>query len=255
MLTKDAITDALSTQFATSVRLREKRPNVMQIFTPFVHEDGDMLDMYLNDRDGLLRVSDYGKTLMRLSYNFELDTENKIRIFHDLLSQNGVEFDESTGHIFLDTSPSSVGAAVMHFSQVVAKVSRLDVLRREIVSGLFFEMVQQFITESLQQFNPQFKQQPIIGRDDLEVPYVFAIEPRPVFLFAVRGSTQATDAAYSFMAFQQVKVQFKGYVVHDDIEKLPAKARKRVTSAADKQFVSLEDFREHAALFLGRDAA
>ena len=255
MLTSDSIADALSTQFATSVRLREKRPNVMQVFTPFVHEDGDMLDMYLTERDGRLRVCDFGKTLMRLSYNFELDTDNKVRIFHDLLAQNGVDFDEANGHIYLDTTTTSVGAAVMHFSQVIAKVSRLDILRRENVSALFFEMVQEFISESLKQFNPQFKIHPLPGRDDIEVPFVFAIGPRPVYLFAVRRSAQATDAAYSFMAFQQEKLPFKGYVVHEDLDRLPAKARKRVTSAADKQFVSLEDFREHAAQFLERDAA
>ena len=47
----------------------------------------------------------------------------------------------------------------------------------------------------------------------------------------------------------------KGYVVHDDFEAIPAKDCKRITRAADKQFVSLADFQENASIVLAREIA
>jgi len=40
--------------------------------------------------------------------------------------------------------------------------------------------------------------------------------------------------------------------VHEDIEKLPRKDRVRITSACDKQFTSLEDFKQNAKQYLER---
>ncbi len=45
---------------------------------------------------------------MRLSYSFDLDTDNKQRIFKELLAENRVEFDESSGNIFIDTSEEHI---------------------------------------------------------------------------------------------------------------------------------------------------
>jgi hypothetical protein len=254
MIPLSTIENALAAQFHDNVRLKKRRPNVFQVYAPFFHEDGDMLDMFIEPQNGGVRVCDFGKTLMRLSYTFELNTENKRRIFHELLSENRVEFDDANGNIYLDSTAEDVCSAVLHFSQVVAKVSRLDVLKREIVSGLFFDLVDEFVTQELNAYSPNLRAIPIPGKDEYEVTCEFAIKPHPVYLIAVRGSSRARLAALSFLEFQRAGLKFKGCVVHDDMEALPAKDRKRITSAADKQFPSLLDFREHAAGFLSRVA-
>jgi hypothetical protein len=253
MISQATIENALASQFHDRVRLKPRRANILQVYAPFYHEDGDMLDMFIEPRDGGVRVCDFGKTLMRLSYDFEIDSENKLRIFHDLLTQNQVEFDEATGNIYLDTTENNICNSVLHLSQVIAKVSKLDVLKREIVSGLFFEMVDEFITSDLLDFNPRLKAHPLPGRDEVEVNCEFAIRPHPVYLFAVRNSSQAKLATIAFLEFQRAALPFKGYVVHDDMESLPKNDRKRLTSAADKQFISLDDFRENAASVLRRE--
>jgi hypothetical protein len=255
MISQTAITNALGQQFHSNVSLKLKRPNIYQIVAPFYHEDGDMLDIYIQPSEMGLRICDFGKTLMRLSYTFDLDTDNKRRIFNDLLKENQVDFDPTAGNIFFDTSEDHLCNSLLHFSQVIAKVSRLDVLRREIVSGLFFEMVDSFISENLREFNPMPRALPMPGRDDLEVTCAFNIKPHPVYLFAVRSSNQALRATISFLEFQRAALKFKGYVVHDDFDSLATKDRKRITSAADKQFVSLDDFRENARNVLLREAA
>jgi len=251
----DSLAATFGRQFNANVRLTQKRGDVLQVHAPFYHEDGDMLDIFIAPTPEGFRLSDYGMTLMRLSYSFDLDSDNKQRIFKELLAENQVEFDESSGEIFLYTNESGLCIALLQFAQTIAKVSRLDVLKRAFVSGLFFEMVDEFILAELGEFSPVPKLQPIPGRDDLEVTCAFEIQPKPVYLYAVRSSSQARLATIAFLEFQKAAMRFTGCVVHDDFEALPGKDRKRITSAADKQFISLDDFRQHSKEFLRREKA
>jgi len=50
-------------------------------------------------------------------------------------------------------------------------------------------------------------------------------------------------------------IAFKSVVVHEDFENLRRNDRTRITNAADKQFTTLDDFREKAEEFLAREAA
>lgn len=255
MIGQDTIVAALGSQFNKHVRLSERRPGIFQVHAPLFHEDGDMLDIFVEPTgDDTLRVCDYGMTLMRLSYNFDLDTDNKQRIFAELIKKNNVEFDERDGNIYIEATPESLCPALLQLSQTIAKVSSLEVLKREVVSGLFFEMVDDFIAKHLQEFNPQLRAMPL-GRDDLEVTCAFHIKPHPVYLYAVRGSAQARLAALVFLECQRAEMMFKGYVVHDNFESLSTKDKSRITSAADKQFINFEDFRERSRSTLLRDVA
>ena len=74
------ITRKLSEQFNGKLRVGEKRPGIYQLFLPLYHEDGDMIEMYLQKENGHWKISDYAMALMRLSYSYDIDTENKEKI-------------------------------------------------------------------------------------------------------------------------------------------------------------------------------
>jgi hypothetical protein len=192
-------------------------------------------------------------TLMRLSYTFGLDTPHKEQILQRILAENRVA--EENGNLFIDVHPDSLYPAVMQFAQTMAKVANMQLFRREVVRSLFHEMVTEFVETKLAQYNPRASVFPIPDRDDLEVDFLFDIRPRPVFLFGVRDFAQARLAAISCLEFQRARVRFKSFVVHEDFDALGRKDRSRITSAADKQFISLDDFRENAEQVLEREAA
>lgn len=53
----------LKQQFNGHVAFRERRPGVVQVMAPLFHEDGDMVDIFLDEaRNGTskLRISDRG---------------------------------------------------------------------------------------------------------------------------------------------------------------------------------------------------
>jgi len=246
--------DILKAQFNNRVSLRPKRQGIMQLIAPLFHEDGDMIDIFLEDiNNDHVRVSDYGMTLMRLSYSYDIDTPNKDRIFNRIISENGVNCEK--GKLYIDTTKDMLYQTVLQFAQTVAKVSNMRIYKREVIQSLFYELLQEFIDERLNKYNPKSKIFPISERDDLEVDYQFDLKNHPVYLFGIKDTAKARLATISCLEFQRAKLNFKAFAVHEDFDSLSKKDRNRITSATDKQFISLDDFRQNAEQVLEREAA
>lgn len=249
--------DVLKTEFNGHVAFRERRLGLVQIVAPLFHEDGDMIDIFLDmhsNGDQKVRISDHGLTLMRLSYSFDLDTENKQRIFHRILSENRMQ--EEDGRIHMDTEPERLFPAVLQFAQTVAKISSMRHFRREVIQSLFYELLEEFIEERLAAFSPRRRVYPIPEHDEYEVDFQFDLSSRPIFLFGVKDDAKARLATISCLEFQRRHIPFKSVIVHDDFEDgISKKDRTRITSASDKQFMSLDDFQENGPQFFAREAA
>ncbi len=236
---------------------RERRPGVLQVLAPLFHEDGDMVDIFLDEPvngSGKVRIGDHGLTLMRLSYAYDLDTENKQRIFNRILSENRIQ--EQDGRLYIEAEPERLYPALLQFAQTVAKVSSMQYYKREVIQNLFYEQLAEFVEEKLAGYNPRRNMMPIPDHDEYEVDYQFDIGPRPLFLFGVKDNDKARLATISCLEFQRRRIPFKGVMVHQDFESaITKKDRTRITSASDKQFPSLDDFRENGPQFFERERA
>ncbi|MBI3682793.1 MAG: DUF1828 domain-containing protein [Acidobacteria bacterium] len=172
--------ELLRQQFNGHVAFRERRPGVVQVLAPLFHEDGDMVDIFIDEpRNGSnrVRISDHGMTLMRLTYNYDLDTENKLRIFNRILAENRIS--EQDGRLYIEAEPERLYPAILQFAQTVAKVSSMQFFKREVIQSLFYEQLAEFIEERLAEFNPRARVLPIPDHDEYEVDYQFYAGPRP----------------------------------------------------------------------------
>lgn len=237
--------------FVDRINIREKRPGIYQIIMPLYHEDGDMIDIFIQEKNGIYYLCDYGMTLMRLSYSYEIDTSNKETIFQRILSENRLE--EDNGNISFITKKESLYTDIMHVSQVYMKIGSMRYFKREIIESLFYEMLNETITKELTEFKPKANVLPIPERDDLEADYEFMPNGHPVYLFGVKDVAKARLVTISCLEYQKANLNFRSFIVHDDFEKLPKKDRTRLTNACDKQFTSLDDFKMNARGFLERE--
>ena len=246
--------ELLKDQFNGRLAFRERRPGTIQVLAPLFHEDGDMVDIFLDEpRNGnKIRVSDHGMTLMRLTYSYDLDTENKQRIFNRILAENRIQ--EQDGRLYIETDPERLYPAILQFAQTVAKVSSMQFFKREVIQSLFYEQLAEFIEERLAEYNPRPHALPISDHDEYEVDYQFDVGPRPLYLFGVRDTDKARLVTISCLELQRRRLPFKSVMVHQDFESgITKKDRLRITSAADKQFTSLDDFRENGPQFFERE--
>ena len=103
----------------------ERRPGKYQLIVPMHHEDGDMVDVYLQDSPGELgaiRVCDFGMALMRLSYTDELSFDSRKRFLNSILVNDGVQNDD--GNLFIDTPLTGLHESILRFTSCVQKVCR-----------------------------------------------------------------------------------------------------------------------------------
>ncbi len=247
----EEIMNILKSQFNGRIKISEKRPGVWQLFLPFFHEDGDMIETYIQKAESRWKICDHAMAVMRLSYSYEIDTENKEKIFQKILAENGLK--EENGDIFVYADSENLYPTLLQFVQGIGKVSSMRYFKREVIESLFFDQLEEFIFSSLQSYKPQKKGLPIANRDDLEVDFQFNPNGYPVYLFGVKDIAKARLAAICCHEYQKQIPKFRSYVVHEDFDKFPRKDVTRLTSACDKQFVSLDDFRENAVKSLERE--
>ena len=229
----------------------QKRPGIHQLYLPIYHEDGDLVDLFVTEENGEYILGDYGQTLMRLSYSYDIDTPNKETILQKIITENSL--NEENGNIFLKTTPETVFSDIMHVTQVYSKIGSMRYFKREVIESLFYEVLDEFIIKELQDFKPQKKVYPIPDNPDIEADYQFSPNGHPVFLFGVKDVSKARLAIITYLELQRAKLSFRGWVVNEDFEKIPKKDRSRMTNICDKQFTSFEDFKLSARQFLERE--
>ena len=247
----DEIINSLKEQFNGRLQVKEKRPGIFQLFLPLYHEDGDMIEIYLQQQNGGWKISDYSMSLMRLSYSYEVDTPHKEKIFQKIISENGLT--EEDGNIFLSSGSVELYPSILQFAQGVSKISSMRYFKREVIESLFYEILDEFVMSELQQYKPQKNILPLPERDDLEADYAFQPNGYPVYMFGIKDVAKARLATICCLEYQKFNINFRSYMVHDDFSKLYKKDQTRLTSACDKQFVSLDDFKENAVKFLERE--
>jgi hypothetical protein len=138
---------------------------------------------------------------------------------------------------------------------VIAKVSSLQYLKRQVISNLFYEQLGEFIQRDLDDFKPKPDYAPLQDRPELEADWVFEMSPRPLYLFGVRDSSKARLTAVSCLEFQKRNLPFRSVIVHEDFEALRKKDQSIITNASDKQFSNLRAFVEDGKKFFDREAA
>lgn len=115
--------DSLRDQAKTSFDFYERRPGVYQLIVPIVYEDGDMVDIYLQDSPqggSYVRICDFGMAIMRLSCTYEIDSPSRQKIFDSILVNNGVQ--NSDGNLYLDTTPDMLYESILQFAGCAQKV-------------------------------------------------------------------------------------------------------------------------------------
>ena len=239
----------LKSQFGEQISLREAAPNVFQVYAPFFHSDGDMISMYIEtDEAGDVTIRDFGNTLMRVSYTFDLDSDNKRNVLSSIVKSNYGKLDD--GELIMKSNIGLLTQSIFQYSQLVAKVSSIDILRRETVKSMFYEYLREFVSDKLSNYTIKSNITPVADKS-LVVDY--SIDNKtPVYMFGVNDNNKASKVVISCLRFQTQRIPFKSLVIHNDFDDLTNFSRNQLINASDKQFATLDDFKETGIDYLER---
>ncbi len=243
----EALRGVLAQRVTSAIDFYERRPGSYQLIFPVFHEDGDMIDIYLQESplgQEQVRICDFGMTLMRLSYSYEINTDSRQRIFENILINSGLENDD--GNLYLDTDRERIYEGVLQFAGGVQKICNLRYWQRETVRNTFYEDLEILIQGGMEEFNPRRETFPLQDYPS-SVDWSLNHNDRQFFVFGVLGNGKAKSVVISLLEFQKARLPFISLIVHDDMENLGRLEKLLLTRNADTQYPVLNDFREKGA--------
>ena len=247
---------SLSGRVSSGFDIYERRQGDYQLIVPIFHEDGDMVDIYLQKSpqgEAYVRICDLGMALMRLSYSYDLNTDARRRIFDDILINNRVANDD--GNLRLDVPVGALYEGIMQFAGCVQKVCNMRYWARETVRSAFYDDLSDYITSNLSLYSPVARQAPLPNAGVFSVDWTLTHNRRDFYLFGVLGNDKAKNVAITLLEFQKATLPFISLVIHEDMEALGRRERQYLTRNADRQYPVLDDFKESVEADLRRLAA
>lgn len=231
----------------TGFDVYERRPGKYQVIVPILHEDGDMVDVYLQDSnigEDYIRICDFGMAIMRLSYTYEVNSDTRQKIFQSILINNDMKNDQ--GSLYLDTTLDMLYDNILKFTGCVQKVCNMRYWSRETIRSTFYGDLADYIITKLEMFQPKQQEIPLPNYSIISVDWSLTHNNRNLYLFGILGNDKAKNAAIALLEFQKAELPFISLVVHEDMDSLGKKERLYLTNNADKQYPQLSDFREKA---------
>lgn len=237
------IREQLCRSLCADVSVLERKDGSLMVNTPFYFPDGDGYSVYLQRQpNGAFRLTDKGITMMRLSYEQEVEKlreGTRGKVFDQILAEVGVA--DAGGEIYLDTPPEKLGDGVFRFGQALTRLHDLSFLNRVQVESTFYDDLREALVE-------------IVGSDRLVKDYAATGVPdsdnyradfgvsakRPLLIFGVPNQTKARLATVVIQYLQKHDFSFHSLVVYSDMVALPRPDVARLTNAANDQLASID---------------
>jgi hypothetical protein len=231
------------------VQIRSTRQGHLQILTPFTFTDGDTFQVYLQEMPGGgVRLTDFGHTLMHLSYENDLGKlreGTRGKLFDQVLATAGMR--EENGQLIFDSALEGLGAGVLQFGQGLTRIYDLTFLNRARVASTFYEDLKErlYSLVAAEKIQADYI---LAGETDAEsypIDYCVNGKRAPLFLFGIAGRDKGRLATIILEHWLRAKVDFDSLLIFQDQQEIPRPDLARLSNVGGEMVASLdasEDF-------------
>jgi hypothetical protein len=239
--------NVLCTSLCGEVSLHLRKDGRISISTPFRFPDGDALLMIAEPTPtGGVRLSDFGHTLMHLSYSMDVDDlmkpGNRNDLFNKILADHGVGFKR--GAIYVETVVTEIGQAVFNLSQALSQVFDISFLSRTRVSYTFYEDLEKAIFDLAPRASIHKDYIVEDRKNAADYPIDYRIDfpgaTEPLFLFGVPTNEKAKLATLIIQHWHSEEIAFVSFVVYQDQTKISRPDVARLSNVGDQSIASLD---------------
>lgn len=236
--------DMLCKSLCGQAHVRSSQAGMWQVSTPFRFPDGDAYSLYVKQLStGGLRVTDAGMTLMRLSYDNDIEKlrdGTRGKLLQQILTEG--DLIEEEGEFFIDGPADLLGQNVFRFGQALTRVHDLTFLNRLRAESTFYEELRELLKN-------------FVGADRVHESYIVPDVPRaseypvdyfvsggdtPLYLFGVPNRDKARLATIILQHLIAADCDFNSMIVFQNMGDLPRADVSRLTNAANDQVDSLD---------------
>ncbi|MDB5818131.1 MAG: hypothetical protein JWQ11_1771 [Rhizobacter sp.] len=246
MLNVDAtvLKEALCAAFCREVSVSD-RGDKLAISLPMTGRDGDHMTIYAAPTAGGWRLSDMGATMMRLSYEHDLQkllTGARERLLQSILREQGLEEDD--GELFVEVPADGIARGLFVLGQGLSRVEDLGMWTKPRVESTFIEELRGIILQSVpsQDVVSNYAVHGIRSSQDYPVDFFIRTPHRPLYLFGVNNRDKArltTIVLQHLLAHHPDS--FESMVVCSDLSEVPRQDFARLLNAANDVVPGISD--------------
>jgi len=248
-INSDAILKLMCERLCEDVRVETRPDGALVLHTHFTFPDGDGYPIHLSEAPaGGLRLSDCGHTLMRISYEHDVDSfmeGTRGMLLERIMTENDLQWDGGAFHI--DTYPERLPKAVFHFGQALTRIYDLTFLSRSNVGSTFYDDLADLLSGLIDEARMQRDYQPDVPNAPA-YPVDYRIEGKddiPVFLYGVPNRDKARLTTIMLSYFHRHGIRFESILVFEDQTEIPRMDLARLSDVGGDMISSLaagEDF-------------
>lgn len=214
----------------------------LRISLPLLESDGDAVSVWVQPQVGGWRLRDHGTTLMRLSYETEIDSlldGTRARVLDRIVSEQGVQFVD--GELLLDVQEGELGAGLMHIGQAMTRLCDIRLWNRSRVASTFYDDLERELSKVIppQRLQRNYIVPGLPGGSDYPIDFAVPDAARPLYIFGVPNTDKARLATIVLMYLQQHGARFDSLIVPADIDEIQRADRHRLMNAANDMVVSI----------------
>ena len=238
---------------SSKIRLAAEGMERFRVFTPFMFDDGDHLDIVLRKEGARWVLSDEAHTYMHLTYDIDekdLHGGTRQKIISNTLSMFQIE--DRDGELILDVLEDRYGDALYSFVQGLLKISDVSYLSRERVRSTFMEDFRTVMTGAVPEDRRSFD-----WNDPERDPQgMYTVDcrvngmQRPLFVHALASDGRTRDATIALLQFERWEIPFRSLAIFEGQESINRKVLARFSDVCEKQFSSLTANQERIMRFL-----
>lgn len=241
----ERLKETLCKSLCADVRLRETEQGYLEIVTPFTFSDGDAYQLYLEELPGGgLRLSDFGHTLMHLSYD-----ENDIgkfregargKLWDQVLAESSLQRQE--GQLVLDTNLDALGRNILQFGQAITRLYDLTFLNRSRPPNTFYEDLKELMFRLVEpeKITPDYVLTDEPNAQDYKIDYRVEGRRAQLFVFGIPNQDKARLATIIVEHWLRSHVDFDSLLIFADQQEIPRADLARISNAGGEMVASLD---------------
>lgn len=232
----------LCNSFCRDIGFKETKNGAI-VSLPIFDMDGDAFSVYLSEIAGGWRLSDGASTVMRLSYENDLDSlfkGSRLDLFSNYVAEANAEYDD--GEFTMQIPADQLVAGLFEFTRLLNRISDLALLKQHRVISTFKDQLREALFSLLpsDQIHENYHVPGLPNADDYIIDYMIEAET-PLFLFGASNKDSVRLSIITMQYLEKHDINFNSLVILEDSSKLPAQDLSRLMIAANDIIPNLHE--------------
>lgn len=242
----DLIKQQLCNSFCRQIGFKEYKNGAI-ISLPIYDNDGDAYSIYLNETTGGWSLSDGASTIMRLSYENDIDTllkGSRLDLLNAYVAEAGAEYDD--GELILNIPADQLITGLFEFTKLMNRISDIALLKFHRASSTFKEQLKESLFDILSKdsIHENYIVPSLPNAEDYIIDYKIDAEI-PLFIFAANNKDSVRLSIITMQYLEKYNIDFNSIVILEDMAKIPSQDMSRLMLAAND---IIPDFHQKEAI-------